>query len=71
MTPCEKPEEGEAYDDALEGLRVRLWDGRTGVIIGRACSCYNPYEIKVDVTGSIIGLSCISFDVINEPLISS
>lgn len=67
MAPLEeKPEEGEAYDSDLEGCRVRLASGRTGIVVGRACSCYQPYEVRMDDTGEDYGLSCIDFDVIEK-----
>ncbi len=67
MAPLEeKPEEGEAYDSDLEGLPVRLVNGRTGVVICRACSCYRPYEVRMDDTGEHHALSCIDFDVIEK-----
>ncbi len=66
MSPVEeRPEEGEGYDTDYEGKAVRLKDGRTGVVICRACSCYNPYEVRMDDTGNRHSLSCIDFTVIN------
>jgi hypothetical protein len=62
----DKPEEGEAYDSDFEGRTVRLANGRTGVVIGRACSCYRPYEVLMDDTGDDYALSCIDFEVIEE-----
>lgn len=66
MAPLEeKPEEGEAYDSDLEGCAVRLANGWTGVVVGRASSCYNPYEVRMDDTGALHALSCVDFDVID------
>ena len=67
MTPMEdKPEEGEAYDSDLEGQSVRLTNGRTGTVICRACSCYRPYEVRMDDTGEHHALSCVDFAVIDR-----